>query len=375
MGRRVALGLIIGVITLALALYGVPLGELYDALAAMDKRWLLPVALVFLGQQALRSLRQMLIVRAVVPGSSFRGNFAVLCMSFFCINVLPARLGEVVRPTLLMQREGVPLGAGFGVVFVERLVDLVAVLVVLQLVLMGVAIPSRLVPFGDGSLDIAAVGQDLGSLLVLPLLVGLVGLLVLGDRAVGIAQRASASLLGSLPEGRVRSLAARISGAILGLAGGFVTGLAAVRQPARIAAIAGLTALTWSGTGFMYVMLAHAFGLEDLIGWGQGMGVLVITMLGTMVPAPPGFAGVYEAACRGALALFGVHGPGLDAKALAFALVVHWWIFLVQSATASYFFSTEGVSIAALWRQSRGAVGPPPTGDAGESRTPAGPSP
>lgn len=358
MGRRVALGLVIGALTLALAVRGVPMDALKAALAAMDKRWLLPVALIFLAQQALRALRQMLIVRAVVPGSGFRGNLAVLCMSFFCINVLPARLGEVVRPTLLLQREGVPLGAGFGVVFVERLVDLVAVLVVLQWVLIAVPIPSRMIPFGDGFFDIAAVGRDLGMLVVLPLLVGLVGLLAAGERAVVRAERLCGRIGARLPEGRLRRGVERLFGAILKLARGFVTGLAAVRQPGRLAAIAGITALTWGGTGFMYVMLAQAFGVADKIGWGQGMGVLVITMLGTMIPAPPGFAGVYEAACRGGLALFGVAGPGLDAKALAFALVVHWWIFLVQSGTAAYFFSTEGVSLAALWRQSRRSLDP-----------------
>ena len=43
------------------------------------------------------------------------------------------------------------------------------------------------------------------------------------------------------------------------------------------------------------------------------------TMLGTALPGAPGFAGTYEAFFRGALALYGVSGPGYDASAVAFA--------------------------------------------------------
>ncbi|MCB9759220.1 MAG: flippase-like domain-containing protein [Alphaproteobacteria bacterium] len=353
MTRKVAIGLIVGALALALALWGVPLGALAEALAQMDKRWLAPIGLLFLGQQAIRALRQLLIVRAVQPDSRYWGNLAVLCMAFLCINIFPARLGEVVRPYLLLRKEKVPLGAGFGVVFVERLVDLTAVLLILQAVLLGVEIPSRVLDMGGYTVDVVAMARALGTGFVLPLLVGVVAVVVAGERSVTLARRALAWLTGALPQGRMRGAVGRAGEVVVGLAEGFVDGLAVVRDPARLAAILGLTALTWGGTGFMYVMLSEALGLRDFIGWAEGMGVLVITMLGTTAPSPPGFAGVYEAASRGALALFGVTGPALAPRAVAFALVMHWWLFIVQAATAAWFFTAEGMSIGQLFSLAR----------------------
>ena len=45
--------------------------------------------------------------------------------------MLPARAGEVIRPYLLARREGLSATAAFATIIVERILDLVAVLVLL----------------------------------------------------------------------------------------------------------------------------------------------------------------------------------------------------------------------------------------------------
>ena len=102
----------------------------------------------------------------------------------------------------------------------------------------------------------------------------------------------------------------------------------------------------------MYPALARAFGIEQAIGFGEGVGVLSITMLGMAVPAAPGFAGTYEAFVRGGLALFGVAGNdgsvNLDAIAVAYALTMHWWIFVVQASTAVFFLMVDRIDVRRL---------------------------
>ena len=71
-------------------------------------------------------------------------------------------------------------------------------------------------------------------------------------------------------------------------------------------------------------------------------------MLSTALPAPPGFIGVYEAGALAALALFGVPSEMLLAEGLAFALVLHWWIYLVQAASAAGFFLVDEVGLYEL---------------------------
>ena len=124
-------------------------------------------------------------------------------------------------------------------------------------------------------------------------------------------------------------------------------------------ALLALTAAAWTLTGLMFPPIADAFGVGDHIDYSAGIGILGITMVGMALPAAPGFAGTYEAAVRGALALYGVAGkaaaipggPSLDAIAVAFALVVHWWIHIVQSCTAIWFLVIDQVDPRAIIRR------------------------
>jgi uncharacterized membrane protein YbhN (UPF0104 family) len=106
----------------------------------------------------------------------------------------------------------------------------------------------------------------------------------------------------------------------------------------------------------MYLPLARAFGVGHLIGYGEGIGILCVTMLGMIVPSAPGFAGTYEAFFRAALALFGVSGEGLDGVAVAMALTFHWWQYGVQSCTALYFLAVDRIDLGRLLVRLREAL-------------------
>ncbi len=339
---RIAVGLVVGGLALVLALWGVPLQEVGAALVSLDVAWLVPVAVVFLVQQTLRAVRQAVILRANYPNHRFRTSLAVLCVGFFFVNTLPARLGEVVRPMLLAERESIPLGAGFAMVVVERAVDLVAMGVMVSVLAWLVPAPEALSELAPG-VDLVAFGRSMVGVGVPMVVFGLLALLFLGHRVVDLADRLSQRWA----NGRLGSL--RTAG--LSFARQFVSGVEAVRQPARLAAILGLTAAAWGVTGWCYPALARALGIESFIDYSAGMGLLGVTMLGMALPAAPGFAGTYEAAVRAGLALYGVigptpahpGGPTLDAIAVAYALVMHWWLHITQSATAIYFLVVDRI--------------------------------
>ena len=141
--RRALLGLIFGALFLGLAFWGVPLEDLKGALSQVQPLYLLPIALIFMIQQSLRAWRQMILLRAIAPEATWWRSMAVLCIAFFCINTLPARIGEFVRPYLFLEKEGIPLGAGFGIVFAERVIDLIAVLILFTLVLATADMPAE----------------------------------------------------------------------------------------------------------------------------------------------------------------------------------------------------------------------------------------
>ncbi|RME21563.1 MAG: UPF0104 family protein [Deltaproteobacteria bacterium] len=365
---RLVVGLAIGAIALTLALWGVPLRAVGQALRGASLPWLLVVAAIFVWQQAMRAWRQLLIIRALRPTSTFRTNLSILCISFLAINTLPARLGEVVRPLLLLDREGIPLGMGFAVVFLERVVDLVATLAMLLLVAWLVPIPPDL-----PAADWLAVGRGVAGAMVAVALAGVVVLLVFGR---GIVAR-----LGPLADRGPRPWRA-VAHLVIHFSGTFLVGLDALRSPARLFGIAALTAVTWAGSVWMYPAAAEALGLHGMVGYGEGLGILALTMIGGVIPAPPGMAGTYEAFVRAGLAIFGVAGPGappagtaptLDAAAVAFALTMHWWVYAVQAATAAWFLAVDRVDLRRLLHLVRSGAWRRPTGD--EAAITAGPAP
>jgi hypothetical protein len=338
------------VLALMLALWGVPLADVGDALRSASLSPLLVVAALFLVQQPIRALRQAIILQATRPSHTFRTSLSVLCVSFLMINTLPARIGELSRPLLLLERDGTPLGVGFAAVVLERMLDLMATFVMLALVAWFVPAESRTITLGEQSLDWVSLGQQAASI-VLPLIVAGFLLLFFAGRPVLRVVHLVAGQDG---------LQNRLLRPILNFGEGFIEAVEAVRSPARLSAILALTVLTWGLTGFMYPPLARAFGVGDLIGYGEGIGVLCVTMLGMIVPSAPGFAGTYEAFFKAGLGLFGVSGPDLDGTAFAMALTFHWWIFLVQALTAIYFLVVDRISLRRLLSRLHEAAQPAP---------------
>lgn len=356
------MGLVVGAVALIVALWGVPFTAVLDALSSADPIWLVPAAAVFLVQQTLRALRQWVILSALHPEHTFRRSLSVLCIGFFFVNTLPARLGEVVRPMLLSERDGIPLGSGAAMVVVERAVDLVAMGVMVSVLAWVVPVPGSLGELVPG-IDLIGFARRIVGGVVPIVVVSLLALIFAGRPLLHAISRATQRLDGT----RLAPLRA----AALRFAGPFVDGVAAVGSVGRLSSILALTAVAWSLTGLLYPAIAHATGVGHLIDYSAGMGILGVTMLGMALPAAPGFAGTYEAAVRAALSLYGVAGPdslvpggpSLDAIAVAFALVVHSWIHIVQSATAVWFLVVDRVDprevVRKVWR------GTSPSKDAG----------
>lgn len=341
MKRHLIIGVIVGALFMALAFWGVPLDQLGASFREMDWRYLPAVAGLFFVQELLRALRQWVMLRPLAPEMSYRTSVSIFFLSFFCIHAFPARLGEFVRPWLLKRREGVAMGSGLGMVVAERAVDLVAALFMLWVVLVWADMSPALV-VGGAEISLVEAGRALGVVTVPAAIAGCLGLAFFDRPMLAIGERIAAALSGTFPA------LERPGRLALGFAETFAMGFRSFRSPARLAAIVALTGVTWATTASIYLLLAPAFGIGQYVGYPEALGVMVITMLGSLLPAPPGMAGVQEAFGRGALALFGVSGPGLDAPALAYAVTVHWFQVLLQAAAAAWFFWRDGVSVREL---------------------------
>ena len=158
MSRQTILGVLVGVVFMALAFLGIPLSEFFAALWTLNLGWLGLFTLLLLAQVGLQALRQQIMLAEAAPQMTLQSSFSIMVIGQFSIQAFPARLGELARPWLLKRAESVPYGAGLGILALERALDLVALLLALVLMLLWVDTPSVELVVAGYPIDLAAWG-------------------------------------------------------------------------------------------------------------------------------------------------------------------------------------------------------------------------
>ena len=240
-------------------------------------------------------------------------------MGYLANNVLPARLGELVRSHYLGDRENMSRATTLGTIVVERVVD--------TAVLVAIASAAILLLHVRGVVASAVlVGLGITGLLIVGLAAALVAhRLPYADRAVAAVERWPS----------VISLAGRLRG-----------GLAVAGRPRTVAVAVGWSVVAWSATVVGFAAAGHAVGVE--LTWGQAALLAAGVSLATAIPAGPGYLGTFELAAVQIAAVFGV---GAD-PAVALAVLVHAVILVLTSA---------GGAVALLllgWRRKAGVAAP-----------------
>ena len=132
---RTAIGIVVSVVALYLAMP--PRAEWANVAAAFARvhyLYVLPIALISVYSIIVRCQRWRLLLRPVgaIPLLPLVSATAI---GFLCNMVLPLRVGEVVRPVLLARRTATPVSSILASVVLERLLDMLTILVFLGLVM------------------------------------------------------------------------------------------------------------------------------------------------------------------------------------------------------------------------------------------------
>ncbi|MBA3747585.1 MAG: flippase-like domain-containing protein, partial [Solirubrobacterales bacterium] len=289
-----AVGLVVTVGAIALAMRGVALDDSADALAASNLLWLIPSTAVFVAGVGLRALRWWTLFH-VEQRPSLREVTRALLVGYFFNNILPARAGEVARVITLHARTRTPRAETIGTVVAERVFDVLALLIILF------AAYPWLPPLSW--LRAAAI---FGVVIVLA-----IGALVFV--IVRYDERAIHWLLSPLRRVRRDGFAKRVELAAINA----TRGLVAIRSPRVAFESLMLTILSWVVLSFSSWLLMQGFSLD--VAFAAGLLVTVTINMGLVLPSAPAAIGVFEAAVVIALNVFDVP----QAEALSYALVLH----------------------------------------------------
>ena len=158
---RTALILALTLSLLAFFLRGADLGQVWSEMRHASLGLLVAATLVNLLTYPLRVVRWQYLLRPV-GRVGFEPALTATMIGFGASVVLPARAGEFLRPYVLARRERLSATAAFATIVLERVLDLVAVLLLLGVFLLSV--DGQHGPFAADALRSVRVGGAVAAL-------------------------------------------------------------------------------------------------------------------------------------------------------------------------------------------------------------------
>ncbi len=306
---RVWFAAAITIVCLWWSMRGVPLDEVLAAMGRADLLLLVGLSVpAYVAAVLFRALRWRHLTNpvAVMPRGIL---YTATSIGFMVNNLVPLRIGEVVRAWVLARDQRVSTSSMLGTVALERVLDIVSVLLLALFALSWAGAESY-----EGGILLE------GAFLMIPVAVlALAGIVALRLWPEFVA-RTARFVLRPLPE--------RIGVGAEGLLRRFSDGLGALRGGSHLFWIVLHSLLIWMVFSTIPVVAGiEAFGID--LGKPEEVLVLswiVLAVVGVAVaiPSAPGFFGPYQLAFKAVLVRFGVD----PATALAAGLLV-WFVFWV----------------------------------------------
>lgn len=315
---RGTIGIGISLVSLGLVLRQVDFASVAQVLSTAVPAWLAVMIAFQLVDVAVRGLRWQWLL-APIQRVPYLRTLDYLLVGYLANNILPARLGELVRSHYLGDREGVSRTTTLGTVVVERVVDIA--------VLVAIASVAILILQVRGVVASAVlVGLALTGLLVLGLVVALVAHRLPGaERAIATIERWP----------RVHELGRRLRG-----------GLAVAGRPRTLGGAVGLSLVTWASTIVAVAAAGRSIGLE--LSTAEAALFASGIALATAIPSGPGYLGTFELA---GVTIGRVLGIPAD-TAFALALIVHVSILAITSLGGT-------IAFVRIWRRTPARAGEP----------------
>ncbi len=299
--------------------------DLRSALLAAQWPWLAACLGLTLLHFVVRAWRWQVLLAPLRPAVPMRSLTEAILAGYAVTFLIPARLGELVRPTLLARRERLPLPATLATVGLDRLLDGATLTLFLLVFLLGS--PGA----EDGLPTAVATGMRFWGLLIgggMALMLVVIGVLSLSRHR--------------LPQGKGDG---RLTARLLAFVHSALEGTRALHgfKPLMMA-LAGsiaiwlvLAAQAW--TGIM------AFGVD--LPFFASFGLIAALAVGIALPTPAGAGGFHAAGAAFLQLVYQVS----ESQAVAAILILHLFSVVPSIILGGVVLAREGVSLGDLLRR------------------------
>jgi glycosyltransferase 2 family protein len=257
------LGFVIGGVFLSLAVRHASAADIVGILASAKAGWLAIAVLVYWLELGARVIRWHALLSQTGRTVTLRNASSAFIIGYAANNVLPAKLGELVRVDLISRMSDIPRLASLGTVVVERIFD-----VLLILLMAGVSIGLLILP---DTFDLARLR---GGMLVLGAFTGLLLLVCVYFGRSGISNHWK---LGAAMHTRL---------------GNLLRGIQILANPKQCGRILVYSLLIWALNGSAMWLIVFALGVS--LSLLQTLLLMGIVGLAAVLPAPPAGLGVLQ---------------------------------------------------------------------------------
>lgn len=271
----------------------------------------------------LRARRWRTILEPVAPNQPFGALWRSTAVGMMANNLLPARAGEIARAYALTRQTGVPLATSIASLAVDRLFDMLVLLILAVAAFFDPAFPRHARIAGQSMGDLAQ-----GSIvLVVLLLAALYSLAFFPSQIVKVYEIFTRNISSALEE-RGKAVLHRFS-----------EGLSVLKSPGRFTAVLAWTVIHWvmNALGFWFGFKAVGIDLP----FSAALFLQTLIAVGVALPSAPGFFGVFEKLATVGLAVYGVDA----ALATSFAIGYHVLSFIPITVMGLWYFLRLGLHL------------------------------
>lgn len=249
-----------------------------------------------------------------------KGLLSATMIGFMANNILPARVGELIRALVLSKKESISFISVLSSLIAERVMD-------------GFTI-SIIALFAIYTLPVNEKIKFAGAVFFLIFLTLLIVMFIFIN-----SKSINKKLFGIFPE--------RISVKINKYLNKIMSGLEGLNRFKNSGIIFTSAFVIWFLSSLYFYFMGLA--LDIPLPFSASFSIFISVALGVIIPSSPGFIGVYHFFCQKAVEMYGIDAS----RAFAYAVVTHFVQFIAVTVLGFLFLFYENLSLLALSKEEK----------------------
>lgn len=354
-------GILISIICSWLFARKIEWAHLNEAFREANYIYIIPTIMVIFLSHYLRAVRWSTLI-APIKKVSILNLFSATMIGFMANSILPARVGEIIRPVVIARRENIKITTCFATVVMERIFDVLSIIVFASLLFFflpsetsqnkragminHVEASTKDLKEGqesyssaankEGYTDTSKVIKQLKKWSVVLAFFGILAITTLFLLSV-YPQKAGAVL-----EKLLFLFPHHLKDKLINFLHSFIAGLQILDNKKQLLWIGILSLIIWFFNAASVYVLCYSFNIG--LSFAGACFVIVCLALAVALPQAPGFIGVFHIATQKSLAIFGV---GLS-SAQSYAITL-WALSVIPVTLAGLLFLwREGMSLGEI---------------------------